>query len=899
MQVFLSLPRWLHIAAVALATSVQPLVSLQAIAQQPPATEPVPAVIAAQSVDPGDAEVGEVSEDGSALLRGPVHEAFAEQFSMNVTPSEVIAKEPPQPIDEVPPEFRPEGENIQWIPGYWGCDIESEDFVWVTGVWRAVPPDQQWIPGYWTEAEDGWQWISGFWTSAQTEQLVYMPLPPESIEAGPSVPAPGDDYFWIPGSWQYDQAQNTQNQYGPDPYNWQAGYWSQGHEDWVWIPSRYVWTPSGCIYREGYWDYVVQSRGTIFCPMAFRSGYRQQFRPRYVVETGPLWLANLFVLPGLNHYAFGNYYGYRGNRQIYPWVNYYQTSRGYDPLFSYYAYQNRNTNLIRQIARVERQIANNPLYRAQPTVAAQLRAINNLQGTQANWALRAVQLNTLATQSNLDFDTPFQFASIDADRRTQLINAITPARELAQQRRELEKANTREDRQRAVRAEAQANTRTDAQANAKADARSDATAENRDRAQADRAQTNRAQTNRDQADRGQSRQDDNDGNPNAGAAVSGKVKRLAIRAEGGANGQRRLAQADPQSAERPSINPTSRKDGKADSAGKNTTESNNNRASNVDRPNPDRPNLDRSNPDKPANETDDAKRRPGAGNDQPGLRADSTPGRTSDSDRPRTQTRGDQTPANQNPTMPDTKARDNNARENNRNINPSDRANPNGRDRNPAQNSLQNNPLDRIQQGLDDKNSPDDARALRDMMRRVPRTSASDNPNTNTPGARNSATAGDRPNRDSTPSANNPAQPNRSQPNPSQNRNPLGNGSGIRPPSLPRQNPGAGAPGRDATPGPAARPPRSNPAGPGSTPNAGARPNANPGNNPGGNAGGNRGGTPPDGNRATGGPAGGNPPATKAPAGNAAPNAGRAASGNPAGRPGGNNRSEGRPNKEK
>ena len=33
------------------------------------------------------------------MLRGPVHEAFAEQFSAALSPAEVIHKEPPAPID--------------------------------------------------------------------------------------------------------------------------------------------------------------------------------------------------------------------------------------------------------------------------------------------------------------------------------------------------------------------------------------------------------------------------------------------------------------------------------------------------------------------------------------------------------------------------------------------------------------------------------------------------------------------------------------------------------------------------------------------------------------------------------------------------------------------------------
>jgi len=96
------LHRWLHLAAISVATLTQ---TIQAQTELVPA-EPR-ATVTTQTAVSGDAISGgiEVSEEGSALLRGPVHEAFAEQFSSNASPSIVIEKEPPQPIDEVPPDF--------------------------------------------------------------------------------------------------------------------------------------------------------------------------------------------------------------------------------------------------------------------------------------------------------------------------------------------------------------------------------------------------------------------------------------------------------------------------------------------------------------------------------------------------------------------------------------------------------------------------------------------------------------------------------------------------------------------------------------------------------------------------------------------------------------------------
>ena len=48
--------------------------------------------------------------------RGPVHEAFAGAVVYDPMPCPVVAKQPPDPIDEQPPDEQPDGENVQWIP---------------------------------------------------------------------------------------------------------------------------------------------------------------------------------------------------------------------------------------------------------------------------------------------------------------------------------------------------------------------------------------------------------------------------------------------------------------------------------------------------------------------------------------------------------------------------------------------------------------------------------------------------------------------------------------------------------------------------------------------------------------------------------------------------------------
>src|SRR5262245_20081584 len=74
------------------------------------------------------------------LARGPVHEAFAEPAETRPQPSAVVEKRPPDPIDEVPPDEKPEGDDVVWVPGYWAWDGDREDYLWVSGFRRVPPP---------------------------------------------------------------------------------------------------------------------------------------------------------------------------------------------------------------------------------------------------------------------------------------------------------------------------------------------------------------------------------------------------------------------------------------------------------------------------------------------------------------------------------------------------------------------------------------------------------------------------------------------------------------------------------------------------------------------------------------------------------------------------------------
>ena len=264
------------------------------------------------------------------LTRGPIHEAFAEASMMGATAGAVIPKMPNDPITELPPDQRPEGDNVAWVPGYWSWDDDRSDFIWLSGVWRDLPPGRQWIPGYWARVEGGSRWISGFWGDAAQNEVSYLPTPPRSLEAGPNSPAPGPEGVWSSGSWIWQQSR----------YDWQPGYWVIQQPEWVWTPSHYTWTPRGYVYVKGYWDHDIEHRGVMFAPVYYEqpvySRPSYSYSPNILIDLVAI-AASLFVQSGSNHYYYGDYYDARyEERGIYPWHSNQARQYGDDPMYVHY-----------------------------------------------------------------------------------------------------------------------------------------------------------------------------------------------------------------------------------------------------------------------------------------------------------------------------------------------------------------------------------------------------------------------------------------------------------------------------------------------------------------------------------------------------------------------------------
>ncbi|MFT5699643.1 MAG: hypothetical protein ACI8ZB_002504 [Desulforhopalus sp.] len=278
----------------------------------------------------------QTDEGVEVLTRGPIHEAFAD-VSVDETPSGAVITRPvPEPINEIPPEFRPEGEQITWIPGYWSWDEDQNDFIWVSGVWRDVPPGRQWIPGYWISVENDNQYISGYWTDTNQSRTEYLPPPPKPLAVGPSSPSTAPNFVWIEGSWIWSH----------NAYAWQTGYWHAPKPEMVWIPAHYVWTPRGFIFVMGYWDYQLSRRGLMFAPLYYpRPIYRNHgyfYTPSIVLDFDAIFLS-LFIRNS-HHYYFGDYYDPRYEKRGFrPWYSNRATRYGYDPYYrNYRSYRLRN-----------------------------------------------------------------------------------------------------------------------------------------------------------------------------------------------------------------------------------------------------------------------------------------------------------------------------------------------------------------------------------------------------------------------------------------------------------------------------------------------------------------------------------------------------------------------------
>jgi len=364
------------------------------------------------------------ARDIEILGHGPIHEAFAQPASPILEATIIVQKQPPAPVEELPPDVKPEGDHVVWIPGYWAFDSERNDFIWVSGFWRNVPPNRVWVAGYWAAEATDFRWVPGYWSEPSQTQ-VYYPPPPEPIpEAMP--PAPNENSFYVTGTWIYRETR----------YVWRPGYWSPYQAGWLWSQPRYAWTPGGYVFTDGYWDYDFPRRGVLFAPAYFGPGYftaNRYYRPSYALATNLLY-TSLFVQPNASFYYFGDYYGPRyATRGFVPWLDYRYGGRYSDPAWSYYAWQNRSTPRWEEQTRAmyasrQRGEAVAPPRRVETAKAqSQSTTINNNNNTQ-NVNL-VVPVQQLQAQSNVKLRPVTKEETAAVQRHAEDIRNVAKARQ--------------------------------------------------------------------------------------------------------------------------------------------------------------------------------------------------------------------------------------------------------------------------------------------------------------------------------------------------------------------------------------------------------------------------------------------------------------------------------------
>jgi hypothetical protein len=355
------------------------------------------------------------------LTRGAVHEAFAQPVVFNAAPGAVVAQKPPDPVDEMPPEQKPAGDHVAWIPGYWTWEADQTKFIWTSGIWRSIPAGVEWVPGYWSQVDSGCQFVSGYWRKTAEQEVTYMPQkPPDSLENGPVGTAPSPNVTWVPGCWLWRG----------NHYAWRAGFWAPCNPDWIWIPAHYVWTPSGYLFVEGHWDYAMQNRGVIFAPVVFRPGI--VFGVGYVYT--PAVAMDFAACQGCLFcgpcgYCYGDYYGpaFVGIG-IYPWFEWHHRY-GYDPCFAYCSWHYGPAWRERVVVDFRFRIGH-PEARPPHTYALMVRG-----GGWGGPAL-AVHINVLAARGG-----GMRFERIAAARRAEIHRAVREQHIANERRGQMERSN--------------------------------------------------------------------------------------------------------------------------------------------------------------------------------------------------------------------------------------------------------------------------------------------------------------------------------------------------------------------------------------------------------------------------------------------------------------------------
>jgi len=366
------------------------------------------------------------------LTRGALHEAFAAPVNLNPLPPPVIPDRPPEPVDELPPAYRPADLSVQWIPGYWTWDNDLEKFIWTSGVWRAAPSGHRWMPGYWSRNADGYRRIAGYWSPTALDRVEYLILPPETLEEGPIGKPPSANHIWVPGCWLSEKKR----------YHWRPGYWAGAKRNRMWIAANYVWTPRGAVFVDGHWDAPFASRGLMFAPIDFQIDGdpppTEPFSPGTVIQAR-LLTDHLFSARSAPSYYFGDYYGDESSaRGIVPWFSEGIHGRLYDPVRAYYACElhQRDPSWDRRYRAVYEHLLQHAEARPPRTLKEQGTALRGQAGAREQGAEFA--LATSLADAAADKSSAVRLRRVDAAERRALGESLHEMRRVAIERAELE-----------------------------------------------------------------------------------------------------------------------------------------------------------------------------------------------------------------------------------------------------------------------------------------------------------------------------------------------------------------------------------------------------------------------------------------------------------------------------
>ena len=213
----------------------------------------------------------------------------------------------------------------------------------------------------------------------------------------------------------------------------------KGNQDWDWVPDHYVWTPSGYVFVDGYYDYSVPRRGVVFAPVYFDGGLRTQrgfsYSPSTVINPG-VFVSHLFLRPGYGHYYFGDYYGSNyADAGFSPWFSYQSSRRGYDPIYANQRWQHRHDREWEHRAEADfRNFRDNENARPPRNWAAQRELAGRGDASNRRNIAVAAPLDELARKK----DSQLRFQPVDQEERQQFGQRGQEYRKYLQQRQQLE-----------------------------------------------------------------------------------------------------------------------------------------------------------------------------------------------------------------------------------------------------------------------------------------------------------------------------------------------------------------------------------------------------------------------------------------------------------------------------